>query len=108
MSQGGPRTALEDIPFALASCAAGISVLARLPGRGAWPREVADLDVELYALTGHKLSRPPAFGFFTAKLAHLKEVASYQGGARDESAKSAAEKDHLCDPPRRFEADRAH
>src|SRR5471032_1641903 len=65
--------------------------------------DVRALDVDFYALTGHKLYGPTGIGALYAKKAHLKAMRPFNGGG--EMIKEVA-KDRItyADPPARFEA----
>ena len=65
--------------------------------------DVAALDVDFYALTGHKLYGPTGIGVLYAKRAHLKAMRPFNGGG--EMIREVA-KDRItyADPPARFEA----
>jgi cysteine desulfurase/selenocysteine lyase len=64
---------------------------------------VQDLDVDFYAITGHKLYGPTGIGALYGKRAHLKTMRPFNGGG--EMIAEVAE-DHItyADPPARFEA----
>jgi cysteine desulfurase/selenocysteine lyase len=65
--------------------------------------DVRDLDVDFYALTGHKLYGPTGVGVLYGKRAHLKEMRPFNGGGEmiQEVARDAIS---YADPPARFEA----
>jgi cysteine desulfurase / selenocysteine lyase len=65
--------------------------------------DVQDLDVDFYAITGHKLYGPTGIGALYAKRAHLKSMRPFNGGG--EMINEVA-LDHVsyADPPARFEA----
>src|SRR5260370_28095819 len=65
--------------------------------------DVQELDVDFYALTGHKLYGPTGIGALYAKRAHLKAMRPFNGGG--EMIREVA-KDRItyADPPARFEA----
>src|SRR6185312_13591451 len=65
--------------------------------------DVQALDIDFYALTGHKLYGPTGIGALYAKRAHLKAMRPFQGGG--EMIREVA-KDRItyADPPARFEA----
>ena len=65
--------------------------------------DVRDLDVDLYALTGHKLYGPTGIGVLYGKRAHLKTMRPYNGGGEmiREVTRDAIS---YADPPARFEA----
>jgi cysteine desulfurase/selenocysteine lyase len=65
--------------------------------------DVRDLDVDFYALTGHKLYGPTGIGALFAKRAHLKVMRPFNGGGemiREVSRDVVT----YADPPARFEA----
>ncbi|MGZ6008094.1 MAG: cysteine desulfurase [Rhizomicrobium sp.] len=65
--------------------------------------DVRDLDVDFYALTGHKLYGPTGIGALYAKKAHLKAMQPFNGGGemiREVTRASVT----YADPPARFEA----
>jgi cysteine desulfurase/selenocysteine lyase len=65
--------------------------------------DVRDLDVDFYAITGHKLYGPTAIGALYGKREHLKAMRPYQGGG--EMIREVT-KDLItyAGPPMRFEA----
>jgi cysteine desulfurase / selenocysteine lyase len=65
--------------------------------------DVQDLDVDFYAITGHKLYGPTGIGALYGKRALLKTMRPFNGGG--EMIAEVAE-DHItyADPPHRFEA----
>jgi cysteine desulfurase/selenocysteine lyase len=65
--------------------------------------DVQDLDVDFYALTGHKLYGPTGIGALYAKRAHLKGMRPFNGGGEmiREVTRDAIS---YADPPARFEA----
>ena len=65
--------------------------------------DVQDLDVDFYALTGHKLYGPTGIGALYAKRAHLKAMRPFNGGGEmiREVTRDAIT---YADPPARFEA----
>jgi len=65
--------------------------------------DVRDLDVDFYALTGHKLYGPTGIGVLYGKRAHLKTMRPYNGGGEmiREVTRDAIS---YADPPARFEA----
>jgi cysteine desulfurase/selenocysteine lyase len=65
--------------------------------------DVRDLDVDFYALTGHKLYGPTGIGALYAKRAHLKTMRPFNGGGEmiREVTRDAIS---YADPPARFEA----
>jgi len=65
--------------------------------------DVRDLDVDFYALTGHKLYGPTGIGALYAKKAHLKAMRPFNGGG--EMIKEVMRDSvSYADPPARFEA----
>jgi cysteine desulfurase/selenocysteine lyase len=65
--------------------------------------DVRDLDVDFYAITGHKLYGPTGIGALYAKRAHLKAMRPFNGGGemiREVSRENVT----YADPPMRFEA----
>ena len=65
--------------------------------------DVRDLDIDFYALTGHKLYGPTGIGALYGKRAHLKSMRPYQGGGemiREVTRSNVT----YADPPMRFEA----
>jgi cysteine desulfurase/selenocysteine lyase len=65
--------------------------------------DVKALDVDFYAITGHKIYGPTGIGALYAKRAHLKAMRPFQGGG--EMIREVM-KDRItyADPPARFEA----
>jgi len=65
--------------------------------------DVQDLDVDFYALTGHKLYGPTGIGALYAKRAHLKAMRPFEGGG--EMIREVTKVNiSYADPPMRFEA----
>ena len=64
---------------------------------------VRDLDVDFYAITGHKLYGPTGIGALYAKKAHLKAMRPFNGGGEmiQEVTRDLVT---YADPPARFEA----
>ncbi|MBV8976199.1 MAG: cysteine desulfurase [Alphaproteobacteria bacterium] len=65
--------------------------------------DVADLDVDFYCLTAHKLYGPTGIGALYAKRGHLKSMRPFNGGGemiREVSRHNVT----YADPPARFEA----
>jgi cysteine desulfurase/selenocysteine lyase len=84
--------------------AAGVPVLA--DGCQGAVHEIVDvtaLDVDFYALTGHKIYGPTGIGALYAKRAHLKTMRPFNGGGEmiREVTRDAIS---YADPPARFEA----
>jgi cysteine desulfurase/selenocysteine lyase len=98
----GTKTALREI-VRLAH-AKGVPVLADgCQGAVHGTVDVQDLDVDFYALTGHKLYGPTGIGALYAKRAHLKTMRPYQGGGemiREVTRGNVT----YADAPMRFEA----
>jgi cysteine desulfurase / selenocysteine lyase len=67
------------------------------------PLEVAGLDVDFYALTGHKLYAPTGIGALWTKLEVLREMPPFLGGG-SMIRKVTREGTSYADPPARFEA----
>ncbi len=65
--------------------------------------DVQDLDIDFYALTGHKLYGPTGIGALYAKQKHLKTMRPFNGGGEmiREVTRDAIS---YADPPARFEA----
>jgi cysteine desulfurase / selenocysteine lyase len=64
---------------------------------------VQDLDIDFYALTGHKLYGPTGVGALYGKRAHLKAMRPFNGGG-EMIREVTREKITYADPPARFEA----
>lgn len=98
----GTITPLEEI-IARAH-AKGVPVLADgCQGAVHEPVDVRALDIDFYAITGHKLYGPTGIGALYAKKAHLKAMRPFNGGG--EMIREVM-KDRItyADPPARFEA----
>ena len=67
------------------------------------PLDVAELGVDFYALTGHKLYAPTGIGALWAKLDLLREMPPFLGGG-SMIRKVTKEGVTFADPPARFEA----
>ena len=67
------------------------------------PVDVRALDVDFYAITGHKLYGPTGIGALYAKRGHLKAMRPYQGGGEMIREVTRANVTY-ADPPMRFEA----
>ena len=65
--------------------------------------DVCDLDVDFYALTGHKLYGPTGIGTFYAKRAHLDAMRPFNGGG-EMIREVTRDLVSYADPPARFEA----
>ena len=65
--------------------------------------DVRELDVDFYALTGHKLYGPTGIGALYGKRAHLKTMRPYQGGGEMIREVTRANVTY-ADAPMRFEA----
>ncbi len=67
------------------------------------PTDVQDLDVDFYALTGHKLYGPTGIGVLYGKAEHLENMPPYQGGG-EMIGTVTTERITYAAPPHRFEA----
>src|SRR5215475_4005525 len=65
--------------------------------------DVAALDVDFYAITGHKLYGPTGIGLLYAKRAHLKTMRPFNGGG-EMIREVSRDRVSYADPPARFEA----
>lgn len=65
--------------------------------------DVRDLDIDFYALTGHKLYGPTGIGVLYGKRAHLKSMRPFNGGG-EMIAEVTRENVTYAEPPARFEA----
>ena len=65
--------------------------------------DVQGLDVDFYALTGHKLYGPTGIGVLYGKSAHLREMRPFNGGG-EMIHEVTREQVTYADPPARFEA----
>lgn len=65
--------------------------------------DVADLDIDFYAITGHKLYGPTGIGALYAKRAHLKTMQPFNGGG-EMIGEVTRERISYASPPARFEA----
>ena len=65
--------------------------------------DVRDLDVDFYALTGHKLYGPTGIGALYGKRAHLGSMRPYNGGG-EMIAEVTRDRISYAEPPARFEA----
>lgn len=98
----GTVTPLKDI-IARAH-AKGVPVLA--DGCQGAVHEIVDvraLDIDFYAITGHKLYGPTGIGALYAKKAHLKAMRPFNGGG-EMIREVMKERITYADPPARFEA----
>ena len=71
------------------------------------PVDVAQLGVDFYALSGHKLYGPTGIGVLWARSEHLEAMAPWQGGG-DMIRSVTFEKTEFAPPPLRFEAGTPH
>ena len=67
------------------------------------PVDVQDLDIDFYAITGHKLYGPTGIGALYAKRAHLKAMRPFNGGG-EMIREVSRDRITYADPPARFEA----
>ncbi len=67
------------------------------------PVDVAELDVDFYAFSGHKLFGPTGIGALYGKREHLESMPPWQGGG-DMIRHVTFEGTQYADPPARFEA----
>lgn len=65
--------------------------------------DVQDIDVDFYAMTGHKLYGPTAIGVLYGKRAHLEGMRPFNGGG-EMIAEVTRERVTYAEPPARFEA----
>jgi cysteine desulfurase/selenocysteine lyase len=65
--------------------------------------DVRDLDVDFYAITGHKLYGPTGIGALYAKRVHLKAMRPFNGGG-EMIREVSRDRITYADPPARFEA----
>jgi cysteine desulfurase/selenocysteine lyase len=65
--------------------------------------DVQALDVDFYAVTGHKLYGPTGIGVLYAKKAHLKAMRPFNGGG-EMIREVSKDRVTYADPPARFEA----
>jgi cysteine desulfurase / selenocysteine lyase len=65
--------------------------------------DVRDLDIDFYAITGHKLYGPTGIGALYAKRAHLKSMRPFNGGG-EMIREVTRDVVTYADPPARFEA----
>src|SRR6185437_19757 len=98
----GTVTPLKDI--VARAHAKGVPVLA--DGCQGAVHEIVDvqaLDIDFYALTGHKIYGPTGIGALYAKRAHLKAMQPFNGGG-EMIREVTRDKITYADPPARFEA----
>jgi cysteine desulfurase/selenocysteine lyase len=98
----GTVTPLKDI--VARAHAKGVPVLA--DGCQGAVHEIVDvqaLDIDFYAITGHKLYGPTGIGALYAKRAHLKAMRPFNGGG-EMIREVSRERISYADPPARFEA----
>ncbi len=67
------------------------------------PIDVADIDCDFYAITGHKVYGPTGIGALYGKREHLEAMPPYQGGG-EMIETVTVDAVHYNDPPYRFEA----
>jgi cysteine desulfurase/selenocysteine lyase len=67
------------------------------------PVDVQGLDIDFYAITGHKLYGPTGIGALYAKRAHLKAMRPFNGGG-EMIREVTRDRITYADPPARFEA----
>ncbi len=65
--------------------------------------DVQALDIDFYAITGHKLYGPTGIGALYAKRAHLKKMRPFNGGG-EMIREVSQDRITYADPPARFEA----
>ncbi len=97
-------TVVDVKTIAAGAHAAGVPVL--VDGSQAavhMPVNVRDLDVDFYAITGHKLYGPTASGALYAKREHLERMRPFLGGG-DMIREVRKDAISYADPPLRFEA----
>jgi cysteine desulfurase/selenocysteine lyase len=98
----GTITSLKEI--VARAHAKGVPVLADgCQGAVHQPVDVQDLDVDFYAITGHKLYGPTGIGALYAKRAHLKAMRPFNGGG-EMIREVSRDRITYADPPARFEA----
>jgi len=84
--------------------AKGVPVLADgCQGAVHQPVDVRALDIDFYAVTGHKLYGPTGIGALYAKRAHLKAMRPFNGGG-EMIREVSRDRITYADPPARFEA----
>jgi len=67
------------------------------------PVDVQDLDVDFYAITGHKLYGPSGIGALYGKMEHFKTMQPFKGGG-EMILDVTQDEVTYADPPHRFEA----
>ena len=98
----GTVTPLKEI--AARAHAQGVPVLADgCQGAVHQPVDVQALDIDFYAITGHKLYGPTGIGALYAKRAHLKSMRPFNGGG-EMIREVSMDRISYADPPARFEA----
>lgn len=65
--------------------------------------DMQDIDIDFYAITGHKLYGPTGIGALYAKRAHLKAMRPFNGGG-EMIGEVTRDKISYAEPPARFEA----
>ena len=98
----GTVTPLKEI----VACAHAKGVPALADGCQGAVHEVVDvqaLDIDFYAITGHKLYGPTGIGALYAKRAHLKGMRPFNGGG-EMIREVSRDRITYADPPARFEA----
>jgi cysteine desulfurase / selenocysteine lyase len=84
--------------------AKGVPVLADgCQGAVHQPVDVQALDIDFYAITGHKLYGPTGIGALYAKRAHLRAMRPFNGGG-EMIREVSQDRITYADPPARFEA----
>jgi cysteine desulfurase/selenocysteine lyase len=84
--------------------AKGVPVLADgCQGAVHLPVNVQDLDIDFYAVTGHKLYGPTGIGALYAKRSHLARMRPYNGGG-EMIGEVTRDRITYAEPPARFEA----
>jgi cysteine desulfurase / selenocysteine lyase len=98
----GTITPLKEI--VTCAHAKGVPVLADgCQGAVHQPVDVQALDIDFYAVTGHKLYGPTGIGALYAKRAHLKAMRPFNGGG-EMIREVSRDRITYADPPARFEA----
>ena len=87
------RAHAKDVPVVADGCQGAVHEIV----------DVRDLDIDFYAITGHKLYGPTGIGALYAKRAHLKAMRPFNGGG--EMIREVTQQNvTYADPPARFEA----